>query len=129
MKEKIKKLVLYILCSSAGTVCDFILLLFLVQHQQIPPKIANAVAYITGVVVSFFLCRFCVFERRDKTIRRLSSSILVHIIGWGVQQMLLICLLNIGASLILSKLVTIAENAIVMYVLNALVVFRKYKDK
>ena len=127
MKEKIKKLVLYILCSSAGTVCDFILYESLLQ--QLTPQTANAIAYMTGVILSFFLCRIFVFKKTDKTMRRLFSSILIHIIGWGIQQGLLIYLLTIGLGPISSKIITIAENAIVMYFLNALVVFRKYKNK
>jgi hypothetical protein len=38
-------------------------------------------------------------------------------------------LLNAGLGLNMAKMITIAENAILMYFLNIFVVFRKYKSK
>ena len=124
-KEFLKKNLLFIVCCAVGTVADISLLNILAYIMD--RSVANVISYIVGILVAFFLCRSFVFNAKDNLPRRLVSTLLVHLAGLIVQQVLLDILLGFGWSLNSAKLATIAENAILMYFLNILVVFRKYK--
>jgi len=119
--------VLFIICCGTGTVIDAVLLNVLANVMD--KSIANIISYVVGVIVAFFLCRSFVFRAKDYLGRRLSSTLLVHGVGLIVQQIILEMLLNAGLGLNMAKMITIAENAILMYFLNIFVVFRKYKSK
>ena len=124
-KLGIKGNFLFILFCSIGTLVDIALLNVLAQIMN--RTVANAISYVVGIIVAFFLCRAFVFKTKDHLERRLASTLLVHGVGLIVQQALLIALLNFGWGLNVAKIVTIVENAILMYFLNIFVVFRSYK--
>ena len=116
MKLGLKGNFLFIICCSIGTLVDVALLNVLALIMD--KSIANIISYIIGILVAFFLCRSFVFKANDHLERRLASTLLVHGVGLIVQQALLTVLLNFGWGLNIAKIVTIAENAILMYFLN-----------
>ncbi len=126
MKLGLKGNFLFIICCSIGTLVDIILLNVLAHIMD--KSVANIISYIIGILVAFFLCRSLVFKTNDHLERRLASTLLVHGVGLIVQQILLDIFLNLGWALNIAKIITIAENAILMYFLNIFVVFRKYKS-
>ena len=126
MKLGLKGNFLFIICCSIGTLVDVALLNVLALIMD--KSIANIISYIIGILVAFFLCRSLVFKTNDHLERRLASTLLVHGVGLIVQQILLDIFLNLGWALNIAKIITIAENAILMYFLNIFVVFRKYKS-
>ena len=126
-KLGLKGTVLFIICCSIGTIADIVLLNVLAHIMS--ETIANGISYIVGILVAFFLCRSFVFNAKDHTSRRLASTLIVHFVGLVVQQLLLNFLLKLGWGLNVSKIVTVVENAILMYFLNIIVVFREYKSQ
>lgn len=126
MKLGLKGNLLFILCCGIGTLVDIVLLNVLAFIMD--KSIANIISYIIGILVAFFLCRSFVFKANDHLERRLASTLLVHGVGLIVQQILLDIFLNLGWELNIAKIITIVENAILMYFLNIFVVFRKYKS-
>lgn len=128
-REYLKKNVLFILFSAAGTGVDWGLLKVLV-HCGMKETVANLISYPIGVLVAFFLCRNFAFKLKDRLGRRLGSTVVVHIIGFCVQQVVFYILVRfLGINMNDAKMVTIVENAILMYFLVPRTVFAEYKPK
>ena len=125
LKQFVKQNALFIMYCSIGTLADIgaLNLLSLVMDETI----ANIISYAIGVIISFFLCRKFVFKVKDHVLRRTISTIAVHFIGLVIQELLLNSLLENDMDLNIAKIVTVAENGILLYFLNVFVVFRKYK--
>ena len=124
MFEFLKSNFLFIICCGVGTAIDVCLLNILVRMMNIKESIANIISYIVGVVVAFFLCRTFVFvDRQDSLGVRLILNLLGHILSLIVQQWLLKFLLKKGRSLNVAKVITIAVNAILMYIFTTCIVF------
>lgn len=125
LKQILRQNALFIMYSSIGTLADVgaLNLLSLIMDESI----ANIISYTTGVMISFFLCRKFVFNVKDHVARRTLSTIAVHFVGLIIQELLLDSLLETGMELNIAKMITVAENGILMYFLNVFVVFRKYK--
>ena len=123
MFEFLKSNFLFILCCSIGTAVDVALLNILARRVNMNEKTANIVSYTVGILVAFFLCRSFVFNVKDNLGGRLVCTLLVHGIGLIVQQWLLTFLIKRGMKLNLAKVITIAENAILMFFLTKYVVF------
>ena len=127
LKKILKQNVLFIMYSSIGTLADIGILNILSIIMD--KRIANMISYCIGVIIAFFLCRSFVFKTKDHTTKRLLSTIYIHFIGLIIQELLLDFLLKRGIDLNVAKLITIGENAIIMYFLNVFIVFRKYKTR
>ena len=125
LKQFLKQNALFIMYCSIGTLADIgaLNLLSMIMDETI----ANIISYATGVMISFFLCRKFVFKVKDHVLRRTLSTIAVHFVGLVIQELLLDSLLGNGVDLNIAKMITVAENGILMYFLNVFVVFRKYK--
>lgn len=124
-KKVLKQNLLFFMYSAIGTLADIgaLNLLSLIMDESI----ANIISYATGVMISFFLCRKFVFKVKDHVARRTISTIAVHFVGLIIQELLLDSLLKSGMNLNIAKMITVAENGILMYFLNVFIVFRKYK--
>ena len=125
LKQFLKQNALFIMYCSIGTLADIgaLNLLSMIMDETI----ANIISYAIGVMISFFLCRKFVFKVKDHVLRRTLSTIAVHFVGLVIQELLLDFLLRNGMDLNVAKMVTVAENGILMYFLNVFIVFRKYK--
>lgn len=123
----IKENILFFSFSSLGTVADCALLRILsfVMNETI----ANVISYPFGVAVAFVLSREYAFKTKDKTVTRIIATIIVHGVGLIVQSALFSYLVKIGLSVAMVKMITIVENAILMYFGNVFIVFRKTKKQ
>lgn len=125
-KFDFRKKLLFILGCCIGTAVDIAILPVLLNLMN--EWLAGLISYMVGVIIAFFWGRKAL-KVEDNPKRRLLSTVIIHIIGAGVQDVLLVLLLDVGLTWFIAKAVTIAENAILMYLLTLYVVFRPYKHE
>jgi len=128
IKHWLKQNALFAFYCGIGTLADWGILNLLSMKMD-NENVANLISYTIGVMISFFLCRAFVFKVKNHITRRIFSTISVHILGLVLQYLLLKLLLELGWKLNPAKLITIIENAFVMYFLNKYIVFREYKTE
>lgn len=92
----------------------------------IPFLLANIISTHVGIICSFLLNRYYNFKVKDKTPQRFVSFYLVGLLGLGLSEVLLYLFVDIfDWSNLLSKLFTIFIVALLQFLLNKYVTFKK----
>lgn len=121
---KFRQFIFYAVCGGTGVIVDLVcysVLIFSGTEYQL----ANAIGYMAGTVVSFFLNRHFTFKTYDRTARRLAMFLATAGIGYAISSTMLwtfVRLLNIPP--IPSKLMTLAVVLAVQFLINRAVTFR-----
>ncbi len=92
----------------------------------IPFLIANIISTHCGIFLSFFLNRKYNFKVKDKTFRRFITFYVVGLLGLGLSELLLfVCVNQLNIEKLSAKLITVFIVALIQFVLNKCVTFRK----
>jgi putative flippase GtrA len=88
--------------------------------------IANVISVHCGILSSFFLNRHFNFKRKDKTWNRLLSFYVIGLLGLGLSSLILYIVVDIyDLNKIYSKLATVVLVALLQFVLNKHITFKK----
>ena len=88
--------------------------------------IANAISYLLGTVISFFLNRKITFQTKDNTLYRLLSFLCVAFIGFVTSTLLLWFLIDhCHLDPRITKLMILPIEAIIQFSLNYSITFKK----
>ena len=129
MRKLVAILIVYLVCVSTDV---FIakyenILEFLINNAY---TLSNVISYPVGVALAFYLCAKYAFNTMDHMKDRIRDTILVHLTGLVVQELLLyILIISIGKTEDYAKGVTIIVNAVLMSLSNILSVFRKRDNR
>lgn len=92
----------------------------------IPFLVANIISTHFGIICSFFLNRQYNFKVIDRTRKRLFSFYLIGLLGLTISEGLLhLMVSSLEVNEIFSKLITVIVVAIIQFVLNKIVTFKK----
>ena len=116
---------LYCLCGGCGVTTDYALY-FIALKLGIGYQVANALGYVSGTLVSFFLNRKFTFGIHDKVAQRLALFMGMAGIGFAVSAFMLWLMVGIGHfDPRISKLFTLPVVVLLQFTLNRLITFRK----
>jgi putative flippase GtrA len=123
--KKYRELVLYGIIGGISAGLDFIVYTLLC-HLSVYYLIANTISIHCGIFCSFILNRQYNFRVKDKTAKRFISFYTVGLLGLGISTLMLYCMISMAEwNEILSKLLTIIIVALVQFVMNKLITFKK----
>lgn len=109
---------LYCLCGGAGVSADYGVYYFSVTHG-LWYQGANALGYLTGMLVSFSLNRVVTFGMRDSVLQRFVSFAVVAGVGFLTSALMLWFLIDsAGVDSRIAKLMTLPVVLILQYTLN-----------
>lgn len=94
MSEKLKQFILYCICGGTG-VASHLALYYVALYFAMQYQLANALGYLCGTLVSFFLNRLITFGVVDKTGQRLLLFLLVAGSGYLASAALLWLLVDV----------------------------------
>lgn len=90
---------------------------------------ANVISVHCGIFTSFFLNRQYNFKVKDKTSQRFKIFYLVGLTGLGVSELLIYILsVRMGMEYRLSKIITIFVAALLQFILNKYITFKKTRN-
>ena len=92
--QKHRQFLLYCLCGGSG-VLSHSALYYLLIHSGTEYKLANAIGYLAGTLLSFALNRVFTFNMRDQTGKRLVLFLTTAAIGFAASHSLLWLLVEI----------------------------------
>ena len=122
---KYRQFILYGIIGATSAGLDFIVYSTLC-HFHINYQISNVISTHIGIFCSFLLNRHFNFKVKDKFFRRLLSFYLIGLVGlaltWGL---LLLAVEIIGMDELMAKLIAIFVVAIVQFILNKFITFKK----
>lgn len=124
--NKFRNLILYgfIGCFCAGL--DFGIYTWLCYWGIMPYLWANIISIHVGIFTSFVLNRSVNFKVKDKTAVRFASFYAVGLTGLGISELMLYLMVTIGDwNEVACKLVSIIVVALVQFVLNKYVTFKR----
>lgn len=99
---------------------------YAVTESGIGYQVSNLLGYATGTLVSFGLQRKITFRTQDKTLIRLLLFISVACVGYAASAVLLWLLIELnGIDVRYSKLATLPIVALLQYLLNRSITFRR----
>ena len=122
-------LLLNIVCISIQTFVIGYKGIILVSLYKNAYTLSNVISYPVGVALAFYWSAKYAFKTLDHMKERIRDTILVHVTGLVVQELLLYVLKLNGKTEDYAKLVAIAVNAILMAFSSILIVFRKRDNK
>lgn len=124
---KNEKLIKYAFCGGFGVLSDILvysLLIYFVVNYQF----ANALGYLTGTLISFFLNRQHTFKLKNKVWTRLVKFMLVAFVGYLSSALLLHILIDdVGFDAIIAKLITLLFVLFTQFYLNKQFTFKASK--
>lgn len=127
MKKLIKKYREILVYGIIGLLCsglDFVV--YTLLCLSIPFLLSNIISTHCGIICSFFLNRHYNFKVKDKVGVRFLSFYLIGLLGLLISEVLLHLMVNIlSLDPLLSKIVTIVVVALIQFVLNKYISFRK----
>lgn len=131
MKKRIKLLylnhrnfVLYAIFGAISTGLEFAL--YSALCLVMPFQWANVIGFHVGILCSFYLNRHFNFKVEDNIMLRFVSFYLVQLVGLGISSLTLHILINVfGFGNNLAKLISIAVVALLLFLLNNYITFRK----
>lgn len=110
------------LCASLDFITYTILCLFL-QYL-----VANIISVHIGIFCSFILNRQYNFKIKDKTFYRFKLFYLVGLTGLVVSEVLIYFFVDIcGINHLVSKIITVFVSALLQFILNKYITFKKIK--
>lgn len=122
--NKFRELILYGIIGGFCALLDFVI--YNLLGMVMPYLWANVISVHCGIFTSFFLNRQYNFKVKDKTSQRFRIFYLVGLLGLGVSELLIYILsARMGMEYRLSKIITIFAAALIQFVLNKFITFKK----
>ena len=119
---------LYVLTGASVTLLELLALRYLVYYSHMPYLEASCLTFALGLVVSFFLRKYLVFENHDwpAILRQFGLYSFVLVINTGLNAVVMYYLVElIGGHIIASQLVSNLFLGIISYLFNKTFTFRK----
>lgn len=114
---------LYCVCGGVGVSTDYAVFYLLVTNGTWY-QTANALGYLAGTLMSFFLNRIFTFGMRDRVLQRLAMFVLIATLGFtasGLLLWLLVQWMHIDARI--AKLITLPVVVVLQFSLNRRITF------
>jgi len=122
--NEFRELILYGIIGGFCALLDFVI--YNLLGMVMPYLWANVISVHCGIFTSFFLNRQYNFKVKDKTSQRFRIFYLVGLLGLGVSELLIYILsARMGMEYRLSKIITIFVAALIQFVLNKFITFKK----
>ena len=133
MKEQIGKLynqfrnlILYGLIGGFCAALEFAVYTVLCEFDIMPYLWANVISIHVGIFTSFVLNRSVNFKVKDKAAVRFLSFYTVGLVGLGISELMLYLMVTVGGmNELVCKLVSIVVVALIQFVLNKYITFKR----
>lgn len=124
--SRFRNLILYGIIGGLCAALDFGVYTALCHFDIMPYLWANIISIHVGIFMSFILNRSINFKVKDKTTQRFLSFYAVGLTGLGISELMLYLMVTIaGMNELLSKLISIIVVALIQFILNKFITFRK----
>lgn len=116
----------YAIIGGISASIDFIIFSLLSNKFHIDYLLANIISVHCGIICSFILNRQYNFKIKDKTVKRFITFYFIGILGLGVSTLLLYLLVDVSEwNKIVAKLLTIIVVALLQFILNKTITFKR----
>ena len=127
--NRFRNLILYGIIGGFCAALDFGIYTALCYWDIMPYLWANVISIHIGIFTSFVLNRSLNFKIKDKAAIRFLSFYAVGLVGLGISELMLYLMVTVGGwNEMVCKLITIVVVALVQFVLNKYITFRKHKQ-
>lgn len=124
--SRFRELILYGIIGGFCAALDFGVYTALCQLDIMPYLWANVISIHVGIITSFVLNRSLNFKVKDKPKQRFLSFYIVGLIGLGISELMLYLMVTLGGmDELVCKLISIVVVALIQFVLNKFITFRK----
>ena len=123
---RFRNLILYGIIGGFCSALDFGVYTALCHFEIMPYLWANVISIHIGIFTSFLLNRQVNFKVKDKTPQRFLSFYIVGLTGLGISTLMLYLMVDLAHwNYIVCKLITIVVVALVQFVLNKYITFKR----
>jgi len=124
---KYRQFILYGIIGVISAGLDF-MIYSMFCHSGVNYQIANIISTHCGIFCSFLLNRHFNFKVKDKVVKRFLSFYVIGLIGLALTWLLLLIFVEMmGTNELIAKLIAIFAVAIVQFILNKFITFKKSK--
>lgn len=124
----LKEMFLYGIIGLTSSGIDTLLFHLLTSKFGVYSLFANIFSVIVGICISFTLNLFFNFKTKDHVARRFASFFLVGMFGLVLSEGILALGEHQSWNILLTKIASVVIVAIVQYILNKFISFRKTKE-
>ncbi len=125
--NRFRNLILYGIIGGCCAALDFGIYTALCYWDVMPYLVANIISIHVGIFTSFVLNRSINFKVKDKVTMRFLSFYAVGLTGLGISELMLYLMVTVGGlNQVLCKLLSIVVVALVQFLLNKYITFRKH---
>lgn len=126
--NRFRNLILYGLIGGFCSALDFCVYTLLCHFDIMPYLWANVISIHVGIFTSFVLNRSLNFKVKDKTPQRFLSFYAVGLTGLGISTLMLYLMVDLAHfNELLCKLFTIVVVALVQFLLNKYITFKRIR--
>ena len=123
---RFRNLILYGIIGGFCAALDFGVYTALCQFDIMPYLWANIISIHVGIFTSFVLNRSFNFKVKDKTTQRFLSFYAVGLTGLGISELMLYLMVTLGGmNELLCKLISIVVVALIQFILNKYITFKR----
>ena len=123
--NRFRNLILYGIIGGFCAALDFGVYSVLIYLDIMPYLWANVISIHIGIFTSFLLNRSLNFRVKDKTAVRFLSFYVVGLVGLGISELMLFCMVTVGGwNELICKLLSIVVVALVQFLLNKYITFK-----
>jgi Predicted membrane protein len=119
-----KLLVKYMIIGCSGAILDFII--YVKLQNYLYPVVANVISISIGITNNFIWNAYANFKSTDRIFVRFLSFYATGLLGLGLSSVMIVIFIRLGWSNIEAKLATVFFVAILQYMINKHVTFRKH---
>lgn len=124
--SRFRNLILYGIIGGFCAALDFGVYSALCYFDMMPYLWANIISIHVGIFTSFALNRSLNFKVKDKTPQRFLSFYVVGLTGLCISELMLYLMVTLGGmNELLCKLISIVVVALIQFVLNKYITFKK----
>lgn len=125
--NRFRNLILYGIIGGCCAALDFGIYTALCYWDVMSYLVANIISIHVGIFTSFVLNRSINFKVKDKVTMRFLSFYAVGLTGLGISELMLYLMVTVGGlNQVLCKLLSIVVVALVQFMLNKYITFRKH---
>ena len=125
--NRFRNLILYGIIGGCCAALDFGIYTALCYWDVMPYLVTNIISIHVGIFTSFVLNRSINFKVKDKVTMRFLSFYAVGLTGLGISELMLYLMVTVGGlNQVLCKLLSIVVVALVQFLLNKYITFRKH---
>lgn len=124
--QRFRNLILYGLIGGCCAALDFGIYSCMCYWDIMPYLWANIISIHVGIFMSFILNRSFNFKVKDKTTQRFLSFYAVGLTGLGISELMLYLMVTLGGmNELLCKLISIVVVALIQFLLNKYITFKR----